>query len=511
MNFWLRIGISTLLILYAGKSTAQYFQYSQYNFTKPRVNPAMIGLNNYASASINYRNQKTGSDFAISSNFLTLSMPFVNPSTGRACSGVGISLMSDRTAGVFTTQEATLNYAANIQISRRQLLSIGFKGLYQSRRINLNGFYTGAQYIPDRGFDQSIFNGESFSQLTNSFFTISSGLYWQETDRHDRSLNYLGISFFDINKPNDSFLDDPNRLSSTLVLNGGFKIYQEGNISVFPEVLYTLSSANSLVNGGFRFQYDIRQIPNQIAAQVDIITKYVPGRSGIIGFQFHTDKVSFGASYDFSVFKQNVGNLGALEIALELRKLVDPKKRIKNRNSKQTKQPAAKSKPTFKSNTKALIKEDSLITITKNDSIAVAIPTHSIDSLDAQASSGLIKHEPLLIEKIVLNFHFEYNSVELDDETKSFLNDLAATLEANENLNLSIIGHTDNLGSAKFNQHLSLKRANAIKHFLIKRNIDPARLTTDGKGLEEPIADNESDTGRAKNRRVELKIYQQND
>lgn len=511
MTHWLRIGISLLIILYAGKSTAQYFQYSQYNFTRLRVNPAMIGLNNYATASLNYRNQKTGSDFAISSNFLSLSMPFVNPSTGRTWSGVGISLMSDRTAGIFSTQEATLNYAANIQIGKRQLLSIGFKGLYQARRVDLNGFYTGSQYIPDRGFDQGVYNGESFSQLTNSFFTISSGLYWQETDRYNRPINYLGLAFFDINKPNESFLGSSNLLSSTLVFNGGFKIYHEGNISVFPEILYTLSSANNVVNAGFRFQYDVRQIPNQIAARVDILTKYVPGRSGILGFQFHTDKVSLGVSYDFPVFKKNVGNLGALEIALELRKLVDPKRKIKNRNSKQTKQSADKSKPTFKSNTRALIKEDSLTRIIKKDSVRHSISTNSIDSLETDARSGLIKHEPLLIEKIVLNFHFEYNSVELDDETKKFLNDLATTLEGNENLSLSITGHTDNLGSAKFNQHLSLRRANAIKHFLTKRNIDPTRLTTDGKGLEEPIADNETDVGRAKNRRVELKIYQRND
>lgn len=507
MKYWLRIGISLLVIIHTEKTIAQYFQYSQYNFTKPRVNPAMIGLNNYASASINYRNQKTGSDFAISSNFLALSMPFVNPSTGRAWSGASISLMSDRTAGVYSIQEATLSYAANIQIGRRQLLSVGFKGLYQSQRINLNGFYTGAQYIPDRGFDQGVFNGESFSQLTNSFFTISSGLYWQETDRHNRPVNYLGLSFFDINKPNESFLDYPNALSSTFVLNGGFKIYQEGNISIFPEILYTLSAANSLVNAGFRFQYDVRPIPNQIAAQVDILAKYVPGRSGILGVQFHTEKISLGLSYDFPIINKNVGNLGAIEIALELRKLIDPKKRIKNRNPKEQKQPTSKGKSTFKSNTKALI-NDSLTSIT-NDSTSVTRSTNPTDSLETAVGSGIIKHEPLLIEKIILNFHFEYNSAELDEETKTFLNDLATTLEANENLNLSIIGHTDNLGSAKFNQHLSLRRANVIKHFLVKRNIDPTRLTTDGKGLEEPIADNETDAGRAKNRRVELKIYQQ--
>ena len=115
---------------------------------------------------------------------------------------------------------------------------------------------------------------------------------------------YLGLSFFDINKPNESFLGSSNSLSSALVFNGGFKIYQEGNISVFPEILYTLSSANNVVNTGFRFQYDVRQIPNQIAAWVDILTKYVPGRSGILGFQFHTDKVSLGVSYDFPVFKK---------------------------------------------------------------------------------------------------------------------------------------------------------------------------------------------------------------
>ncbi len=57
-------------------------------------------------------------------------------------------------------------------------------------------------------------------------------------------------------------------------------------------------------------------MPNQIADRIDLITKYVVGRSGIVGIQFHQEKFSFGVSYDFPVFYTNAGNLGALEIGL---------------------------------------------------------------------------------------------------------------------------------------------------------------------------------------------------
>ena len=78
-------------------------------------------------------------------------------------------------------------------------------------------------------------------------------------------------------------------------------------------------------------------------------------------------------------------------------------------------------------------------------------------------------------------------------------------LQENPKLDLIIEGHTDNVGGAKFNLELSRKRAEAVKRWLVdKAGISEVRLATVGYGLSRPIADNSTEEGRAKNRRVEL-------
>ena len=78
-------------------------------------------------------------------------------------------------------------------------------------------------------------------------------------------------------------------------------------------------------------------------------------------------------------------------------------------------------------------------------------------------------------------------------------------LNDDPNLKLNIVGHTDNRGEAGYNLDLSKRRAAAVVDALVMtRNINAARLTSDGAGMERPIATNETDEGRALNRRVEL-------
>ena len=128
----------------------------------------------------------------------------------------------------------------------------------------------------------------------------------------------------------------------------------------------------------------------------------------------------------------------------------------------------------------------------------------------AEASAGEISQEPIVVEKITLHFHFEYNSIDLDDETEDFLTGLSTTLKEDKNLKLKITGHTDNIGPEKFNQKLSVKRAEAIRSFLLKKGIESERLEALGRGMNEPLNNNETDHDRAKNRRVEILLYHDN-
>lgn len=520
-----RISVLAIGFLSFQLSQAQYFQFTQYNFSTQRVNPAWVGLTRDAIVDFAYRHQKTGGPFQINTNFLSVAYPFFQKSTGQPWSGLGISVMADKSGPLFKSQEASISYAVNINTGRYQKLSLGFKGLMRWQRINYDGLFTGSQYLEGHGFDPALDNGETPQPFQNNFFTLSSGFLWQETNRYGKLLKQVGFSFFDFNKPNPSFLDgSQDELPSTLVANIAWSVYQKNKLTVVPELILTHSSSKNVITGGSRFQYDLSKTQH-----VDFLLKYSAGRSGILGIQLHKETISVGLSYDFPVVIKNVGNLGALEVGLELRSPVDPKNKrgyTKKKNSRKrtvgsrkkdkNKNATAKSK---KSNdgAKKVVQAKPVPPVKKIETIKDTATTISaieiveLDTITSQtpggdATAGKIMHEPLLVEKITLHFRFEYNSTDLDEETESFLNDLSQTLKENKKLSIQITGHTDNIGSGHLNQRLSLRRADAVKSFLLKQGIEDARITTTGKGMDEPLNGNNTEQERALNRRVEISL-----
>jgi len=110
-------------------------------------------------------------------------------------------------------------------------------------------------------------------------------------------------------------------------------------------------------------------------------------------------------------------------------------------------------------------------------------------------------------EKIVLkNIFFETAKYNLKNESKVELDKLVAFLTKNNKLIIEIGGHTDNAGNAQLNLALSKNRANSVKEYLTGKGIVAERLQTKGYGANEPIADNSTAEGKAKNRRTEFKI-----
>ena len=107
---------------------------------------------------------------------------------------------------------------------------------------------------------------------------------------------------------------------------------------------------------------------------------------------------------------------------------------------------------------------------------------------------------------VLKNIFFETGSSKLLKESFAELNTLIVLLMENPGLRVEIGGHTDNVGNAEYNMTLSQQRADAVKNYLVEKGIAANRLVSKGYGFSNPIADNDTEQNRAKNRRTEIKI-----
>jgi outer membrane protein OmpA-like peptidoglycan-associated protein len=99
---------------------------------------------------------------------------------------------------------------------------------------------------------------------------------------------------------------------------------------------------------------------------------------------------------------------------------------------------------------------------------------------------------------------FDTGRADIKPNLRPILDQFASGLSSQPNTEVRIIGHTDSQGSDAVNDPLSLNRAQAAKQYLAARGVDPNRVVVAGRGEHEPVADNSTDAGRARNRRVEI-------
>ena len=101
---------------------------------------------------------------------------------------------------------------------------------------------------------------------------------------------------------------------------------------------------------------------------------------------------------------------------------------------------------------------------------------------------------------------FEFDKSVLKTEGKAKLKELAEKIKSISLEVVIVVGHTDNVGTDAYNQKLSQRRAEAVKAYMVSLGVAKSRIYTEGKGESQPVADNKTSSGRAKNRRVEVEV-----
>lgn len=118
----------------------------------------------------------------------------------------------------------------------------------------------------------------------------------------------------------------------------------------------------------------------------------------------------------------------------------------------------------------------------------------------------------IILEKgktvVLKGVNFETNKATLTRGSEIILERALRALRASPDLNVLIVGHTDNVGTAAYNKKLSFRRAEAVKSWLVGKGISARRLSVAGKGFDEPIDDNTTAEGRANNRRMEFRVLE---
>jgi outer membrane protein OmpA-like peptidoglycan-associated protein len=134
---------------------------------------------------------------------------------------------------------------------------------------------------------------------------------------------------------------------------------------------------------------------------------------------------------------------------------------------------------------------------------AVETPTRTPAPLPPAATPT----PPPVSKRIVLRgVQFDFDKSSIRPDSRPVLDEAVEVLKENPNVRIAVEGHTDNVGTDLYNEKLSVRRAEAVFRYLVNHGIAPERMDVIGYGESRPVTENDSESGRAQNRRVELRV-----
>lgn len=486
--------ITIALLITMWSVEAQYTQYSLYRFAEPRVNPANLGLTNYASLGALYRSQQSQPGVQINAAYLQASYPFLRRKG--TWSAIGVEAASDRegTGGIFQTNQLGIQYGYHIPLSKYKRLALGASAHYFSRRIDISELTTGSQFLPGIGFDPGMAQGEGFQDFNTNYLSFGGGIKYMKVDKKSMPKTYFGAALFHLNRPREDFIQQQDRLPINITGEFGQQVMQRKYSRVYLEALVWQIQSNTSLNAGLVTWIDLRKYDNRLRGQsLNILLKYLLGEGAMVGFQWDNQVFSLGISYDVPLLA-NAAHQGAFEVGLKVRQPVKAKSKKKKRKKNQ---PTSRrfTRPVRRTNPN---EDEDELTIAKRREEPVA----TLDTVQVVQTDSIAEEEPR--DVLIIHFGFEFGDTEPIIEDEYVFDQVLDRMEEDPELTIEIVGHTDDVGPTRFNQRLSVLRAQAIYDILFELGADPDRMAFLGKGEDEPLVPNDTEENRAENRRVEI-------
>ena len=464
-----------LLVYFVGMTSlsAQDVNFSLYQFTPTLVNPASVGAYSTTQVILGYRSQWRSIDGKYSTPIITGIVPFSNK-IGQRKGGIGFTAYNDKAGQTIYTQTTGVNLslAYNAKLGESLQLSFGINSGFNQRKLSFDNALTESQYNGSAGLTTGLSNGEETGTNAKSYFDAGAGLLLYADNETQRRKYYFGIAGYHFTQPSIGFGATKEKLPLKLTGTAGFLLLSKTNFSITPEVLYTRMASNQRILAGAQFRYYFTDSKNKFTkdATIAFIPRYSLSDALIFAFEFNKKFATLGLSYDYTLSGLNAFNKGkgATEIFLAL-----------SIPSKKKKQPVAEIEDYNVGQAREFI-------VQKTDE-----PDNT-------------KNYVLHLQEVI---SFAFNDTTLNKESKATINDVASLIKGNKYLKVRVIGHSDNLGSNKRNQQISEERAQRVADYLVLSGIPRNRIKLVAKGADEPLKPNDTEQGRATNRRVEFELY----
>jgi type IX secretion system PorP/SprF family membrane protein len=494
-----RIPLFLILIFFNGFSYAQQSFIGLNQLFTGIYQPSFSAGDNSASMSVVNRRTYITSGVSYQHNIFATEFPLIMKSSGKRFGGFGLHV-SNKDAGntdILRTFQAAASIAYNVTITHDQFINFGIQSIYNNKKTSLQSVTTGSQWLAEEfRFDPTADIGEHFVQNSIHYLAVHAGIGWHWEDRRTRRAKVkASFSAYNLNKPNDSFLVDRNRLLPSYLFNAGLLLYDSKTVEVWPQLFYAHSAVGSTSNiqVSTKFKF-VNENPYDIihSGAIELLGASDFNNSLSAGMILHQPSLSIGFSYNF-----NVGNSVT-----------------KNGFRNETEVCIRFMKSLWKPKTSTVVIQNTSINTKRkfdfNNSKPSQQPVVDNQLSDAdviQESIGNLAKVNSVRFELDKDFKFSFGRADLSAEAKLYLDELIVLLQKNAEYNLEVVGHTDNVGKPIVNYQLSSARAKAVAQYLIGNGISPDRVKYAGHGDTEPLAPNDTEDNRSKNRRVHFVIY----
>jgi len=516
-----------LLFLPIISFSQQLPHYSLYMMNDVIVNPSILSAKTDNQLTLMFRDQWTGFEGAPK----TQSISYNNVNHSKF--GRGINIVNDIT-GPISALSATVSGSYIVPVKNKNVLTVGASVNILQYKIDNNQII-----LEDDGITDPALQGGIDKTLAHSG-NIGAFYY---SDKYFIGASVLNILSSKLNVSNSGVA---NRLINHYYLNAGYSFDYRQDIEIIPSVMFKKVGASNL-----QMDLNVKTVFNEtIWGGISYRTN--DAIIAMIGMNFN--EYSLGYSYDITTTKIKIPSYGSHGIVLSYKfKAIEKdtdKDGILDKDDECPKMPGPIELNGCPDRDKDGIidKEDECPDfpgLLKNNGCPDRDSDGVIDKYDRcpdipgiQELNGcpdsdgdglqdaldrcpyefglienfgcpkdsviIIEHKPLVAT--FQNLEFEFNKSNLTFLSKNMLEDAGRYLAENSDIKIKIIGHTDNIGSDRYNMILSKKRVKSVKKYLVEGGINANRIEIDWKGKSEPVNSGDSEKARSENRRVEFKI-----